>query len=692
MAVVDLGKLRFDWKGEFDVGTDYEARDVVRYQGDIYIFVNDHAAGQWNPSNANLMLSKIDVITTGGDLIFGDANGSHTRLAVDYDHTDDIGSVRNGEKQLTSKSTVPLPATVTKYLNQYSESLYWRDTALTTTNYAVTIVNDAGTDYFAIDGTNNPALTLTRGHTYVFDVSDSSVTGHDLQFKEQGATGATYTTGVTVSGTAGTAGATVTFVVPENAPDALRYQCGTHGDGEGNNITVQGGGTVTLEYEPFEQDTLVLDTSDASMTGHTATLSKIENGVHGGNANTYVSSVTDTAGNVYLQVSSANGGPTDGGDATSIQRTLYSYVNDSGFQPTYTGVDWPYVYVTGTLTVDPSVTATVTQNTLPNGYEVLLVNGRPAYQYTAETDFSTADGIGGQWLAFDNSGGTTSTAFTAPAVSYSHDVTSGVTYAGTPGTAGASTTYVVPVGGSVVYVYDRAVTGATNDVTLTPQTHPQTATVYWGNRGAVIQQTYVRLKDIAYTNSGGRLSTNVYYDINQYYRYDGPDGHGGTPAWTNGDPFRPQITPKGETGQTTALMHYINVCVGWDSGSYHQGGAVWRRYSDDNGSTWSSWERPDDLIATYGNYGAAGGGARTDVDFGQYNYTSNGATWAYQPQALNFNWLDTKIQAGRLYEYKLMFKGLNSTPLIWINWHPQSYNQVYSRYSTSHWNIQEVIL
>ena len=36
MAVVDLGKLRFDWKGDFSDTTPYEERDVVRYQGGIW--------------------------------------------------------------------------------------------------------------------------------------------------------------------------------------------------------------------------------------------------------------------------------------------------------------------------------------------------------------------------------------------------------------------------------------------------------------------------------------------------------------------------------------------------------------------------------------------------------------------------------------------------------------------------------
>ena len=33
MATVDLGKIKFDWKGAFATGTTYEADDVVSYTG-----------------------------------------------------------------------------------------------------------------------------------------------------------------------------------------------------------------------------------------------------------------------------------------------------------------------------------------------------------------------------------------------------------------------------------------------------------------------------------------------------------------------------------------------------------------------------------------------------------------------------------------------------------------------------------
>ena len=66
-----------------------------------------------------------------------------------------------------------------------------------------------------------------KGQTYTIDVSDASNSGHQLRFTADSGT-TEYTTGVTATGTPGTAGATVTFAVPENAPNNLNYYCATH--------------------------------------------------------------------------------------------------------------------------------------------------------------------------------------------------------------------------------------------------------------------------------------------------------------------------------------------------------------------------------------------------------------------------------------------------------------------------------
>ena len=117
------------------------------------------------------------------------------------------------------------------------------------TTYAVTVAS--GTLYgggsgnvFYLDGSGNPALTLVRGNTYIFDQSDGSNAGHPLAFKD--GSDNSYTTGVTVTGIAGQAGAKVTIDVASNAPSSLKYYCTVHGNGMGNTITTVNSNLATV--------------------------------------------------------------------------------------------------------------------------------------------------------------------------------------------------------------------------------------------------------------------------------------------------------------------------------------------------------------------------------------------------------------------------------------------------------------
>ena len=78
---------------------------------------------------------------------------------------------------------------------------------------------------------------MYKGWTYTFDQSDSSNANHPLVFKTDSGS---YTTNVTVTGTAGQAGAKVQIVIPETQPTGnFRYYCSVHGNAMGNLITVK---------------------------------------------------------------------------------------------------------------------------------------------------------------------------------------------------------------------------------------------------------------------------------------------------------------------------------------------------------------------------------------------------------------------------------------------------------------------
>ena len=96
------------------------------------------------------------------------------------------------------------------------------------------VLGASGTDHYTFTGkgltgaVNDPALTLSRGHTYIFENRNSNG-AHPFYIKTSivnGGTNDQYNTGVTNNGGAG--GTEIVFTVPHDAPDVLYYQCSSH--------------------------------------------------------------------------------------------------------------------------------------------------------------------------------------------------------------------------------------------------------------------------------------------------------------------------------------------------------------------------------------------------------------------------------------------------------------------------------
>ena len=94
------------------------------------------------------------------------------------------------------------------------------------------VLGASGTDHYTFTGkgltgaVNDPTLTLSRGHTYIFENRSG---GHPFYIKTSTSNGGTndaYNTGVTNNG--GGNGTEIVFTVPHDAPDTLYYQCSSH--------------------------------------------------------------------------------------------------------------------------------------------------------------------------------------------------------------------------------------------------------------------------------------------------------------------------------------------------------------------------------------------------------------------------------------------------------------------------------
>ena len=110
----------------------------------------------------------------------------------------------------------------------------------TTFKYTVTVVSSGGNKY-AIDGNTQQYVVLFPGCTYEFNQDDSSNSGHPLRFSEtpngSHAGGSEYTTGVTTSGTPGSATAFTKIEVTGSTPYILYYYCTQH-SGMGGTVNM----------------------------------------------------------------------------------------------------------------------------------------------------------------------------------------------------------------------------------------------------------------------------------------------------------------------------------------------------------------------------------------------------------------------------------------------------------------------
>jgi hypothetical protein len=131
----------------------------------------------------------------------------------------------------------------------------WKGSDTPSKTFVVTVTNPGSGNRYTLDGkvsgTNAMPITIEEGGTYTFDQSDNSNSGHPLRFSTTAngthGGGSEYTTGVTVSGTPGSAGAKTVITVAASAA-TLYFYCTAHsGMGAQASTPGSGGGVSYLD-------------------------------------------------------------------------------------------------------------------------------------------------------------------------------------------------------------------------------------------------------------------------------------------------------------------------------------------------------------------------------------------------------------------------------------------------------------
>ena len=119
---------------------------------------------------------------------------------------------------------------------------------------------------YKIDGVEAPFITLTPGRTYRFDQSDGTNALHPLRFYYDVDKTTAYTTGVTVNGTQGSAGAYTEIVVSDTTPIVLHYQCSSHAK-MGNSIQTNSN-VLDTEHNSTVRGTMTATSFVGNLTGN----------------------------------------------------------------------------------------------------------------------------------------------------------------------------------------------------------------------------------------------------------------------------------------------------------------------------------------------------------------------------------------------------------------------------------------
>ena len=360
--------------------------------------------------------------------------------------------------------------------------------------YITITVTVSGSKY-VIDGTSQQTVSLSKGITYRFDVSDSSVSGHPFVFSTQSnGGGSSFTTGISTVGTAGSAGAYVQVTLEQDAPDHLGYYCSNHSnmgglvktapigdenfasfagtftfptsDGSANQV-LKTDGSGTLGFA-----TVAASYANSDVDSHLNQSNPTSGYVLSWNGSDYAwvsnAGYTDANVNTHLNVSGASSGQILGWNGSD-----YAWVDDqSGSGGIASVLADTTPQLGGSLDVNGQAIVSASNGNIaitPNGSGKVILDG---------LSFPTADGSADQVLKTDGSG---NLSFVAQATG------GGSLNATADGSLANGDMVIVNADGTVSSIGTNSVSAATGTpVAFTTETIGEGKIVYDANSGKVV--------------------------------------------------------------------------------------------------------------------------------------------------------------------------------------------------------------
>jgi len=149
--VIDLGKLRFYFAGQWSNSTTYEQNDVVKYGGNVYVYIYNLKTSGNVPTNTTYWRLMLEGFSFDG--VWDSAASYNIGDGVSYG-----GKVYIAQQQSTNKN--PGIGANSTYWSQFVDGIQWEGTFDSTTDYqANDVVKYGGSAYIAKQNSSNNVPT-----------------------------------------------------------------------------------------------------------------------------------------------------------------------------------------------------------------------------------------------------------------------------------------------------------------------------------------------------------------------------------------------------------------------------------------------------------------------------------------------------------------------------------------------------